>query len=539
VSRQLPSFAIDAPHRWVHYTLLFLLGLAAAWSNGPLKQPISFDNQVYFYIAERVASGVPPHVSLVDHKHALSSIVSGIGILGGRTLGLSDIVSVRYVSMAFAALVPVGVWMIGFGITRNAIVAHLSAFIVLAFDDFFLQAAMGLRPQVFMAAFMVFALAMLEKRRCLLSGAFAVAAFLCWQPALLVVAGILVALALGERPVASVLRFLAGILLVLLPYELYFYLHGALAVQLEQSYRMAGDVTAYKRPTFAESLYFILRDSHWGMGYKILIPGLYLLFITGLAIEVYARPRAALEVVRKNPLTTAVVLCGGLTLTFTFIDHQAYPDRYFVQPFIALTNGIVLGFALTRLLSVVAKSEVAKLRTSAVLFLSGIAALLTVKEPTQFAGHAYTVADQEILADRVGDFREQYGSVWTVGCPHLLALRRESNFDPIGMVLDSRVRSYAASRGEDGVYRPLNGGMPGVLLTSRGGEGKAFPWLNTEYRRFEDKAFKLHGIVVWVRKKCIADNRCSEAAECDVTPECSAGGKARRAKKPAGNRAAD
>jgi hypothetical protein len=223
-------------------------------------------------------------------------------------------------------------------------------------------------------------------------------------------------------------------------------------------------------------------------------------------------------------------------LAFTFIDHQAYPDRYFVQPFIALTNGIVLGFALTRVVTLVARSEVAKLRASAALFLLGIAALLTVKEPMRFSGHAYTLADQVQLADRVGELRDLYGSVWTVGCPHLLALRREENFDPIGMVLDPRVRDYAASHGEDGVYRPQSGKMPGVLLTSRGGEGKAFPWLMTEYRRFDDKAFKLHGIVVWVRKKCIADNLCQDPTACAVAPECGGDEAPTRRKKKSASR---
>ena len=49
--------------------------------------------------------------------------------------------------------------------------------------------------------------------------------------------------------------------------------------------------------------------------------------------------------------------------------------------------------------------------------------------------------------------------------------------------------------------------MPGVLITSRGGESKIFPWLPHEYRRFEDRAFKLQGIVVWIHDSCVAAER--------------------------------
>ena len=524
MSRNLPSLAIDAPHRWVHYLLLLVVAIGTGWSHGPLQQPITFDNQLYYYVSERVASGVPPHVSLVDHKHALPSIITGFAIAAGRVIGMDDVLAARLCSIVFAALVPIGVWIVGFGITRNAIVAHLSAFITLTFDDFYLQAAMGLRPQIFMAGFMSMALAMLSRRRAVLSGAFAAAAFLSWQPALLAAASIFAALALTPRPLPSLIRFAVGFLLVFLPYEIYFYLYGALGEQITQSFRMAGDIGAYKRPTIADSLRFILRDSHWGIGYRILIPAAYLLFLAGLAIEIYARPRAALEHARSSPVTTATVICGVLTLTFTFIDHQAYPDRYFVQPFIALANGIPLGYALTRVITFVARSDVARLRVSATVFLAGVISLLTLKEPTRFVEHAYTLDSQRILADRMDDLRARYGSLWVVGCVHLLGLKREQNFDSVGMVIDPRVRAYALASSTDGSYRPKNGEMPNVILLSRGGEAKIFHWLPREYRRFDDKAFKLQGIVVWIRENCVTrEDHCADPLQCQVLPTCRGG----------------
>ena len=245
------------------------------------------------------------------------------------------------------------------------------------------------------------------------------------------------------------------------------------------------------------------------------------LLLAGLSIEIYARPRAALDRARTSPVTTATVICGVLTLAFTFIDHQAYPDRYFVQPFVALANGIPLGFALTRLLVIVARSDVARLRVSATVFVVGVISLVTLVKPTRFVEFAYTLDSQRMLADRVDVLRERYGSLWAVGCPHLLALRREQNFDSIGMVIDPRVRAYAATFSADGAYRPRNGAMPGVLITSRGGESKIFPWLAHEYRRFEDKAFKLQGIVLWIHASCIAsDEKCIDPIECPVSPNC-------------------
>jgi len=125
-----------------------------------------------------------------------------------------------------------------------------------------------------------------------------------------------------------------------------------------------------------------------------------------------------------------------------------------------------------------------------------------------------------VQAARVQRIRRRYGSVWAVGCPHLLALARQPNYDPIGIVIDPRVRAYAAKRGIDGVYRPRGGEMPAVILGARNGFRQAFPWLTTEYRKVPDPALNRQGVVVWVRRECITDRPCTNALTCPVTAAC-------------------
>jgi hypothetical protein len=171
---------------------------------------------------------VPPHISLVDHKHALSSMLSGWAMLLGRGVGMDDVYSVRVLSMLLAATLPAALWVVALRLTRRPIVAHLTAFIALSFDDFFVQAAMGVRPQLFMAVFMVYALAALSARWYATAGASAIASFLCWQPALVVFASSCVALALQRSSRRSLARYVVGGLAVLAAYEGYFACHGAL-----------------------------------------------------------------------------------------------------------------------------------------------------------------------------------------------------------------------------------------------------------------------------------------------------------------------
>jgi hypothetical protein len=62
--------------------------------------------------------------------------------------------------------------------------------------------------------------------------------------------------------------------------------------------------------------------------------------------------------------------------------------------------------------------------------------------------------------------------------------------------------------------------MPVVLLTSRGGEGMAFPWLRREYYPAQDDLFVAQGIHPWLRKDCLVDRKCRALLECAIKPQC-------------------
>ena len=87
--------------------LAFLLGVVACLTRDPADLPLTLDNQQYFFIAERAASGVPPHVSLFDSKHQAGMLLSAAAIRVGRGLGLGDVHAARVASIADLRLVSI------------------------------------------------------------------------------------------------------------------------------------------------------------------------------------------------------------------------------------------------------------------------------------------------------------------------------------------------------------------------------------------------------------------------------------------------
>jgi hypothetical protein len=504
-----------APH-----AILFALGLWICRVYGPFGRAITIDNQLYFFVAERVAAGLPPHLSLIDHKHQLSAMLSGWSMWLGRGVGVDDVASIRILSMVLAATLPAALWAVAMRLTRRPMVAHITAFVALSFDDFFAQASMGVRPQLFMAVFLGYSFAALGARRHFAAGAAAIASFLCWQPALVVFASSCVAIALERSSKRALARYVAGGLAVFLLYEGYFWWHGALREQLFQSYVMPSELGGYKYESLWDGIVFVLRDGRWGAGWLVVFPAVYLAMLSLLVLEPVVRWRSFWERLRGDALPGALTGTAVLALVFTLIDHQAYPDRYFLQPFIALANGLAWGLPASWICERVGRSSRFAANASLVVFVLGVVCFASDTRTSFPAERGLTLTKQRQLANRVAALRRRYGPVWAVGCAHLLALRRTGNYDFVGLVIDPKVRHYMTSMaGEDG-YRPRNGKMPMVLLTSRGGEGIAFPWLRREYWPVPDDEFAAQGIRVWLRKECLAGAKCRALFECTVVPQC-------------------
>jgi hypothetical protein len=505
--------------------LLFALALLQSLRQDPWSRPISIDNQIYFYVAHRVAQGTAPHVSLVDHKNALSAMLSGWTMLAGRTLGVDDVFSARALGMVAAASLPPTLWVLAYGATRNVMVAHVTALVALTFEEFFAQGATGLRPQLFMATFLSQSFAALGAGRSLLAGGLAIASFLCWQPAMLAFAATSLALLVARGPWSRWVRYAVGGAVALGLYEAYFLVHGALGEQWFQAYVMRSDLTAHTVKPLAESLGFVLRGGRWGEGWTVVFPAVFLLYCAGIVCEPWVRPRRVWRRWRESPAWGAVNTTAVLALGFTLFDHQAFPDRFFLLPFVALANGVLWGTLASRVCVRWWGAVSGRRLATAALIVGAIAVVpheLTIGN-TPADEKQTTLAAQRRLAARVLSLSERYGPVWAIGCPHLLALAELENHDSIGLVIDPHIQAHLAALGGEDGYRPKRG-MPAVLLTARGGEALTFPWLRKEYWLTPDEAFSRQGIRVWLRRECLlAGRRCPGLFECYGTIECRRG----------------
>jgi len=477
---------------------LFVLGLAACWRLNPLRSPIVADNQIYFYIAERAASGIPPHISEFDPKNALSMFLTALAIRLGRWAGADDLLAARALSIAVAAAALPLLWTAMRRLGGSRRMAWTASAVPLLFHDFLLLAVGGARPKVFLVFFELLWLIAAASGRTWLLGAASACCFLVWQPALLLLAIACVSAFFREdRRGAAVAEILAGAVVPVLGYEAYFLWHGALAEQLFQSLVFPAMYGKPHRPLLgvAQSVLLLKKFDPRTI---VVVAGA--LALAGCWASFAFRPRMVLSLVRGSPGRVALVLAATATFAFNLFDYQGAPDRLFLVPFFAILAAMVFGGALDLVLAGIAPAASARAGSwtgTAVLLAAGLVLLAQISSREPRRGG---LEDQRQAAARVAEYRREGKSVYVVGALHLLAMERLENFSRYGF-FPLRIRAHMLDRlHRERSLLPLVGGkLPDIVLQSRLPIPGGKPWLGRYYRAERVPLLRRQKINVWTR----------------------------------------
>lgn len=474
--------------------LSFSLGVALCLVYGVRDRPLVGDTQLYFYIGERVASGVPPHVSLQDIKTTLAPIVSGMAMKVGRRFGVDDVSSGRVVTIAAAGISTALVFAVALEFTSSALAAGVAAAALLTTHGFFLEATTGSSPKVLMVPLLLAVYLTAARRRWAWCGAAGIAALLTWQPGAVVLGGATLAVLLdrGSRW-SDVARLFLGVALMLLTYESYFAWHEALQAQIHQELVLASEASPREFDLWA-SLWFFVTEARAFQPSANPVPVTFLLVGAATFLWMLARPRRTVEFVRSRPGHVAFWSSAAVGTVFTLLDHQAHPDMMLVQPAFAVACGI--GFAaLAWLLGRIRGGRA--LAVSAALAIVVLCVVDARNDARSNAARGPRLSAQQELADLVGVYRDHRGSVWVVGASHLLGLEHADNHVPHSYLAGPVAREVDFS-----TYRPLRDGkMPEVLLVSRGIFPGMKTWLRTEYEEITPAAFAAQRVRVFGRRQ--------------------------------------
>jgi hypothetical protein len=527
--------------------------VAMAVGYGVATRPVLADNQLYFFQTERCASGVPPHVSHMEVKTQLPSMLGGASIAMGRVFGIDDVHAGRAATLTCAFFATFFGWLLvlelamealaasrraaaarGAAALRGAAGAHGSArgrdsaasldsamlrgsavargsaslptadsalpasdaalptvrsiggvplpalaaslvgiAAIFSIYGLFAEASSGFQPKVYMVAFLMATHLACAQRRYLVTGIAGMCAFLCWQPAGLILAACGLALLVDRRTSWRSLFVMAGgALLALAAYELYFALSGGLAAQLHQEWRLAFGAP-HKDKGAAEAIWFFMTEAQTFRDRANGLPSVYVAVVALMWLGALVRPRRTFEAIRERPGLVAFWIAAHIASAFTLYDHQAHPDMLLVQPYFAIACGIGASWVFVVLSRFSFGAAV-----TAVLAAAFIA--LGLNDARQDVGRAVGgrtgLEQQRAMARIVSMYEDHRGSVWVLGSVHLLALNRRDNWTNVGNV------GHETSELDMKQYRPLRGDkMPEIIVSGRGLRPGGSGWLASEY----------------------------------------------------------
>ncbi len=476
--------------------LCFSLFVSVVWfSSGDI--PLLADNQHYFFIAERAAAGVPPHVSQFDPKNALGMLVTAAAMRTGRLVGVDDITASRIVSVGAGAFAVALVWPLARRITGSRTAAWTAFVGMMSLERFVIMSAMGSQPKIFLVAFLEASMLALSHGRVLTAGATAAAAFLCWQPAGALLATGPLALILARAGARKVALFALAAALPIVAYEAYFLYHDALAEQIEQAFVFPSKYME----SLPATLQPVLRRARWtfaisqGVDAGSIVP---LVSLVGLGLLWLGILRPSSRIVAAfHGRTDRIYLAATahVALLSCLVSFQGFPDRFWLDPLMAITAGWVFSLIADRLAA----------KVSAVpwhLCVRGAcaASLLWMALAGQWSGTEIRGLEaQRRTARALGGILDSGYSVYSVGCTHLLALNHVSNFSPYGFFFRG-VEEYLHAKTQGRGYFPLrDGAPPDVILLSRGKYLQQQPWFERDYVRVKRDEFSGQMVQVWLR----------------------------------------
>ena len=215
-----PDSDLTRRQQWVLAALFAAAAILACLVFQPWSiRFVSRDSTFYFYLAERTASGVAPHLSAFSPQNALSVLIQGATIYLGSWFGIGLVASSRILSVLMFGATAASIGLFTYRITRHRLAAVLSVLAILSFTWLVLLAATSSQPKVILLAFIAFTMVAVDSRRSGWAGAAAAGAFLCYQPALLVLPAVVVATLPERDRVGRLLRIAFGFAVVVVLYQ--------------------------------------------------------------------------------------------------------------------------------------------------------------------------------------------------------------------------------------------------------------------------------------------------------------------------------
>ncbi len=489
--------------------LAFLFGLASFvfFQYRPFERGINGDASMQIYVAQEIARGHPPYVTVFFPKTPLTGLFGAMAILVGRAFGIFDVVAIRALFFLIAVMCVPFIYLLARRLADSPVAGVMVALALIFTPHFGHYACAGPEPKILTVLWGLISLWVLTRGSWFLGGLAGGFSFLSWQPG-----GVFIFLALAMAPLSttterkrSFLRALLGALLPLCLVAFYLTAVGALAPAFRQTLSdHVAWVLSGGRGVAVGPGARILRIGNWMRNSLIQVPWFPWLGLVGWATFTL-ESIFSLRWWRKDaPLALAkmpLLLSGYFWLLISLWEGEGSPDFIPLDPYIAFAVGW-LTWQVTRgaarfLGAFISRKSGPRFQSSigltliVLLFLYGRAGLSVGEMPAELSEQMKSAAqlDEELGAE---------GKIQAFGHLGLLVLTGRSNLTPM---IHLGPKHYNLATHEPGgfqaILETIQRERPEIVIISR---HHWRPWVKPlrkflveNYQNLGSNTFKLRG----------------------------------------------
>ena len=460
---------------------------AVVYSQYGFQGKLVRDNAIYVYSGQQMAKGVPPYVSIFDHKGPLAPMISGVGVIMATFFNFDDLFTVRLIFFIFGCLTVVGIYLLGYTLFESHWTGILAAFVFIGFWGFGRHAASGPQAKIPMTFFEVLAILLTVRKRWFWAGFFGSLSFLTWQPmAVYPVVTLLLAViqAKGRQErIRNTVHAVSGILMPIIIVSLYFLYKGAF-------FELVDGAIFFNILHLDRGYFYPLNDITRPIkaiynGYTLMFAPLIigLLMVSILYVRRMGLHGRNIYSLLSNDPFAVVLLSFPAPVIWSIFDFQGYVDFFVFLPYAAIGFAMFLYMFLDYVSGI--KHVGHTLSMACFIF---VCTILIVSAAINYRLTSEKGLErQRLWANQVRAHLGEGGKLLSIGRPSILSLLHMTNQNRYVFItfgIDNHIDANTPG-GFKGWLKGLEEYNPSIIAlgyTMGRFKGELMRWLHTHYR---------------------------------------------------------
>ena len=454
------------------------------------------DQGNHLYAGQRMPDGLPPYVSIFNHKTPAPTLLAGLGVTAARRLHQDDIYTVRLLFFVISCLTVVAVYWLARYLLRSERAGLLAGATFLCFLPFAVSASAGPQPKTPIILFESLALLFTSRKRWFWAGLSGSLAFLTWQPTgiypLVTLLIVSIQAKSGRERLKDISLALAGMAIPLLAVGAYFFWHHALYNLIDGAIlfnvRHLDRSSVQPWPTLYYFVAVVLQ------GYEtvpILIGAVMVLYIYFWRLRKHRSPLKFLAEDRFAPF----LISFPFPILWSLLDFQGRADFYVFLPYLTVGLALFMDLAIRQLET--SQERTAGRRVPQILIVCVCAGLVILAAVGVRLRSERGLDEQRKAASQIVQRFGPQAKYMTIGAPQFMVILRRVNPTPYVFVSSGIDRHIDVNvpGGFDGWLQQLKDFGPDVIAfgpTDGVHIGKLMSWLEADYKEEKMGPWKIY-----------------------------------------------